>query len=616
MKILNFIVLSLLIILRSSSQVPANELVEAALFGDTDKVKTLLESKKYTANEKDLNDTTALMWAARDGRTETVELLLNAGADVNAAKDNWGGTALIYAVKYGRIDITKLLLSKGATDINEAFVYACGGEAEEDVQLEIANLLLDAGADVDAKDKKDRTAVVWAAGKGYNKILELLISKGADVNAANFQGTTALMRAAGAGNINSVMLLLEKGAKINTKNKSGETALSLAAKFGRFEAVKLLVSKKAKNLNEALTAAAGGYQKESALLEIVNFLLLKGANVNGKDQFGMTALMAAASKGHTQVVQFLLEMDAKINEKNQHGITALMRAVQARQIETVKLLLEKKANVNINEKGITALYLATMRTKYENDVPEMVQLLLEKGADIDSDKGLREWVVSYASNLGYIPILKFMLKKGFHIDENLGDGNTALMATAQWGHYEAVKFLLEHGADVNKSGKNGTTALRLAAGSGHLQIVQALLEKGAQNVHEALISVAGGYGSETSAQDTENVRVQVVELLLQSGADINHKDEHGYTVLMNSSNTCNQTNLVDFFLQRDAKINAPTDQGNTALMIAAMNGCTNNVKLLLSHGADPKLKDIFGFIALDFAKRNNYKEIISLLETQ
>src|SRR5215831_2206164 len=108
--------------------------------------------------------------------------------------------------------------------------------------FDILKLLIDAGADIKARNDMDATALLWAASDPVKA--RLLIERGADVTVASRQGRTPLMVAAarkGAAAI--VELLLAKGADVHTKDLLGNTALTLAARAGDLETVNLLMAK-------------------------------------------------------------------------------------------------------------------------------------------------------------------------------------------------------------------------------------------------------------------------------------------------------------------------------------------------------------------------------------
>ncbi|MFM6122711.1 MAG: ankyrin repeat domain-containing protein, partial [Sphaerospermopsis kisseleviana] len=127
-----------------------------------------------------------------------------------------------------------------------------------------------------------------------------------------------------------------------------------------------------KNDNLLLNAAKSGDIKR------VGELLATGANVDGCDRNGTTALMFAANLGYTEIVRSLLDFGANINlPRKTYGLTALMLAASNNQVDIVKLLISKDADINaVNEDGSTALMAAAQKGHLE-----IVQILLNAGAD-------------------------------------------------------------------------------------------------------------------------------------------------------------------------------------------------------------------------------------------
>ncbi|KAM9873437.1 Ankyrin repeat domain-containing protein 50-like protein 3 [Verticillium dahliae] len=175
----------------------------------------------------------------------------------------------------------------------------------------VVNLLLEKGADVEAKDSGyNRTPLSWAAEKGRDAVVKLLLEKGADVEAKDSGYRTPLSRAAGNGRAAVVKLLLEKGADVETKD-------------GRYDH-RTPLSRAADNGHEA----------------IVKLLLEKGANIEAKDGLGQTPLWRAAECGHEAVVKLLLvEKGASVTVATKDGRTPLHLASRNGHIEVVKLLL-------------------------------------------------------------------------------------------------------------------------------------------------------------------------------------------------------------------------------------------------------------------------------------
>ena len=93
---------------------------------------------------------------------------------------------------------------------------------------DVAELLIDRGAEVNATNDDDWTALTIAAIDGHRDVVELLIDRGADVNATDGQGQTALMFAANKGHRDVVELLIDRGADVNVTDDQGQTALMIA----------------------------------------------------------------------------------------------------------------------------------------------------------------------------------------------------------------------------------------------------------------------------------------------------------------------------------------------------------------------------------------------------
>jgi ankyrin repeat protein len=207
-------------------------------------------------------------------------------------------TLLHLASYFGILPLAEnLLLKKRSINIVMRFLYVNKRDSFGRAPLHLAawegheavvRLLLEKGADTNAKDRQGGTALCWAAPRGHEAVIRLLLEKGADIEAKYMSGgKTALASAAWEGHEAVVRLLLEKGANIEAKDISDEkTALVFAASAGHEAVVRLLLEKgadiEAKNISDEKTALVfavwGGYNA------VVQLLLEKGANVEAKCQ--------------------------------------------------------------------------------------------------------------------------------------------------------------------------------------------------------------------------------------------------------------------------------------------------------------------------------------------
>ncbi|KAL7815057.1 hypothetical protein V8C44DRAFT_325221 [Trichoderma aethiopicum] len=205
----------------------------------------------------------------------------------------------------------------------------------------VAQLMIDEGADLEARDGFGLTPLSWAAYQGHETIIKLLVDKGASLKAKNLNGQTPLLLAADQGHKAIVKLLVDKGADLEARDKLGWTPLSWASRKGHEAIIKLLVDQGAdleaqiKTNHTPLSLAA----KEGDEA-IVKLLLDKGANPEARGEFGRTPLSWAAEKGHEAIVKLLVEKGANLETKDRYGMTALSWAFHKGHEAIAKLLVD------------------------------------------------------------------------------------------------------------------------------------------------------------------------------------------------------------------------------------------------------------------------------------
>ncbi|CAG1964672.1 unnamed protein product [Fusarium graminearum] len=281
------------------------------------------------------------------------------------------------AARRGRVNDVKMLLDQGVSPAafydgkSPLHTSAMHGNAES------TRLLLEKGADIEAKDKTGWTALLIAATFSNHETLKLLLEKGADIEAKDKYGWTALLIAARFSKHETLKLLLEKGADIEAKDKYGGTALILAAEFSSHETLELLLEKGANiEAKDKYDSTALLIAVKSSRHKILELLLEKGADIEAKDEYGRTVLTEAACIGNSLAIDLLLKKGADIEAKDGDGRTALNKAALVGYSLVVDLLLEKGANVNArDESGRTSLTWAQISKNNP-----MVDVLLRHGA--------------------------------------------------------------------------------------------------------------------------------------------------------------------------------------------------------------------------------------------
>ncbi len=195
--------------------------------------------------------------------------------------------------------------------LNDLSSGTISGDEKAKEVIEIVKILVDAGADVNLKNKAGIPLLVAAITRGDMEIVNLLISHGADVNAKDSSGTTILISAAFTGNDELVNTLVEKGAEVNAVGKDGASALLVATYRNRPEMAKILIDKGA-DVNVKIDAGTPVlFASAYGDLGTVKLLTEKGADINARDNKGNSPLSIARFRKHSDVVEFLEKSGAK-----------------------------------------------------------------------------------------------------------------------------------------------------------------------------------------------------------------------------------------------------------------------------------------------------------------
>ncbi|GAB6027052.1 hypothetical protein CHUAL_013779 [Chamberlinius hualienensis] len=294
------------------------QLLEASKAGDLEVVKRILSVHKHIVNCRDLDGrhSTPLHFAAGYNRVSVVEFLLQNGADVHA-KDRGGLVPLHNACSYGHYEVTELLVKHGANvNVADLWKFTPLHEASAKGKYDIVKLLLKHGADPNKKNR-DGNAPLDLVKEGDQDVADLL------------RGDAALLDASKKGNLARVQKLVGSD-NINCRDSQGRnsTPLHLAA----------------------------GYNN----LEVAEYLLGHGADVNAQDKGGLIPLHNASSYGHLDIAALLIKHQTIVNATDRWGFTPLHEAAQKGRTQLCALLLAHGADPTMkNQEGQTPLDLAT-----------------------------------------------------------------------------------------------------------------------------------------------------------------------------------------------------------------------------------------------------------------
>lgn len=366
---------------------------------------------------------------------------------------------------------------------------------------------------VDAANRYGVTALTLAVEQGNLEIVNVLIAAGADVNRALPEGETVLMTAARTGNLPVLQALLKKDSRVDVRDGFyGETALIWATDADHMDAVAALLDAGAgidtRSAPAKWTRRAAGltqlslgewtplmYAARDGAMNAGALLVKRGADVNAADPDHATALVLAIINYHYDFAAMLLEHGADPNIADTTGMAALFAAVDMSSLPWMFGRPEIPA-----PSKTTSLQLIEMLLKHGANPNAALKSVQFQRAHTDGDGALGEGATPFhrASKAADLPVMKLLLTHGADPKAVMKNGNNALMLAAGLGYRDgnmavptkdggtpqdavaAVQLCLDNGLEINAPGANGNTALHDAvSGREGPDVFRYLLEHGA-----------------------------------------------------------------------------------------------------------------------------------------
>jgi ankyrin repeat protein len=581
-------------------------LLSAVMLGRRGVVPGLLTARA-NLNLADMEGNTPLTQAFIKQQPEIVSMLLGAGTDVNK-KGTQGGTALLWAIPKSNLpqcaeNLRKVLDAGADLESREEHGFTALMLSLDSIDLlPTTTLLIQRGADVNARDSSGNTPLMVGAVGGNLAQLKLLLKHGARINDSNGQDLTAVMIAVEKRDREAVRELVKAGADFQAKDFAGHSALTRAVWAGdagmlevfrtatpagrdftdlvrrekqEHDVVESTSANDATRVRQFLDAGASAESRAPdghPLLQIaairgesslVKLLLDHRANANSHGPSGATALMLASARGDAEIVRLLISAGARLDDRDDEGRPALIYALTTRQPGIVSFLIEGGADVNASDKdGINALAVTCLTGEWG----EVRQLLSAGGKETLSSCSLQA-----ASALGTPAEIETLIKSGVDVNaQQKGTQVTALHIAASAGRTEVVAILLRAGADPDIPDAEGSTPLIRAVEAGKPDVVRALLQskvnlnkiKGPRNFG------GGGTALHSAINGSQD---EIADILIAAGVDIDAVDARGETALMLAARR-NDTSLVEKLIERDANVNLQDESLWTALMKAVVSG--------------------------------------------
>src|SRR6266849_5332770 len=272
---------------------------------------------------------------------------------------------LHYAAFWGLHSIVDFLVIERSQDVRSRRITDGATPlhlATEGAHVDVAQMLIERGADLSAQNKYGNTPLHLALQHGHVDVAQMLIERGADLSAQNGIGNTPLHLALQYGHVDVAQMLIERGADVSAQNGNGNTPLHLALQYGHMEVAQMLIERGADvsaqngNGNTPLhRASQGGH------MDVAQMLIERGADVSAQDENGDTPLHQASLYGHMDVAGMLIEHGADVSAQGKYGNTPLHLALEYGHVEVAQMLIERGADLSAQgQYGDTPLHLVSL----------------------------------------------------------------------------------------------------------------------------------------------------------------------------------------------------------------------------------------------------------------
>lgn len=349
--------------------------------------------------------------------------------------------------------------------------------------------------DVNTQGGYFNNALQLAVTKRDENTTRMLLERNANVHLNGGYFGTVLQIASAQGNCSLVCTILEKGADLNALGGLYGTALQAAAARGKIRILKTLLERGAKvNISGGIYGSALQGAAHSGNLEAVNLLLEHGALVNSDGGIYGSALHAAMEPRKTEIFRRLLQAGADVNSCGRiYGSWLDLDEMLDQHLPSIRSssVLPRLKGTTFSLEYAPVIVWAARNLDYDQ-----IKLLLENGADVNSASGhwrsdvpvafcmkhdgsfdfeLGMTALIWAARNGKRDIIELLLDYGADIEARSSSGQTALLAGSEAGHEGAVRFLIERGANPSAKDNFGQNALFKAAANGYVDTMRLLL---------------------------------------------------------------------------------------------------------------------------------------------
>jgi ankyrin repeat protein len=524
-------IVAITIVLSAGVDAADSPIADAAARGDREAVKALLK-KAADVNAAQGDGMTALHWAAMNGDSELTQMLIVAGANVRATTRLGAYTPLYLASQQGHAPVVEALLAAGAdvkagtpNGTTPLMVAAASGE------LDAVKVLVASGAEVNGKDGvRLQTPLMYAAASNRAAVIDFLVSKGADLTATS--------------KVSDLSNLSREGAGFGGNPQGGLPGAQAAAQQQRRQPMPGV--DRNYGLNELIVAHGGLtpllYAVRQGYHESTHALLKAGADVNAVSAGDKTSpLLMAIINGHFDLAKVLIDHGANVNAMSLQGVGPLY------------------AVLNV-EWAPKALYPQPQAHKQQKlGYLELMQLLIDKGADVNARTKMKVWYSGYSFDLS-------------GVDEI---GASVFWRAAYASDIAAMKLLVAAGADPNVPTIKPAGRARFGDMLETREVVDQSglppVPVGGPSVMPLHAAAGVGYGEGFGANSHRfaptGMLAAVKYLVEELGADVNAADHEGNTALHHAA-ARGDNEMILYLVSKGANVKAVDREGRTTVDMA------------------------------------------------